>query len=344
MIRQFVPDTISGMPAAPAITKTEPASYGIAGGTTSVFMAAQEAATAAIKAALNEEWHAKYERLWESHRKLQKVNSALEDKLLRMADKFEGEKNGLTRDLALQTQKLVQAKLTVQQLHQQNQDLEADLHLSINLLRNNRPSNFMPKRMDALPPEMRSKVRSCMAQEQQLNSAKPGLTAITEGSLCKGGSGRRITVAVDDDYDGEVSAAILAKVLEERDNERKRDNKFCIDVGTQTHSGWHFKRQTSSSEEPSETAASSIQSSPVKKEDTPPPHSGREVSHPDLEPAKPSAAVGAGFSRLQLTSVILPPPPISRQVTTPKTSGLSTTEESANPEPSETAASSIQSS
>ena len=60
-------------------------------------MAAQEAATAAIKAALNEEWHAKYERLWESHRKLQKVNSALEDKLLRMADKFEGEKNGLVR-------------------------------------------------------------------------------------------------------------------------------------------------------------------------------------------------------------------------------------------------------
>jgi len=334
MIRQFVPDTISGMPAAPAITKTESASYELAGGTTSVSMAAQEAATAAIKAALNEEWHAKYERLWESHRKLQKVNSALEDKLLRMADKFEGEKNGLTRDLALQTQKLVQAKLTVQQLHQQNQDLEADLHLSINLLRNNRPSNFMPKRMDALPPEMRSRVRSCMAQDQQLNSAKPGggLTTSTEGSLCKGGSGRRITVAVDDDYDGEVSAAILAKVLEERDKERKRDNKFCIDVGTQTHSGWHFKRQTSSSEEPSETAASSIQSSPVKKEDIPPPHSGR-ASHPDLEPAKPSA-VGAGFSSLQLTSVILPPPPISRQVTTPKTSGLSTTEESANPEPS----------
>ena len=36
-----------------------------------------------------------------------------------------------------------------------------------------------------------------------------------------------------------VSAAILAKVLEERDKERRRDRKFCIDVGTQTH-GWHF--------------------------------------------------------------------------------------------------------
>ena len=73
----------------------------------------------------------------------------------------------------------------------------------------------MPKRMDALPPEMRSRVRSCMAQEQQLNSAKPGggLTASTEGSLCKGGSGRRITVAVDDDYDGEVLIDLLTLLL-----------------------------------------------------------------------------------------------------------------------------------
>ena len=32
-----------------------------------------------------------------------------------------------------------------------------------------------------------------------------------------------------------VSAAILAKVLEERDKERRAEAKFCIDVGTQTH-------------------------------------------------------------------------------------------------------------
>lgn len=36
-----------------------------------------------------------------------------------------------------------------------------------------------------------------------------------------------------------VSAAILAKVLEERAKERKKEHKFCIDIGTQTH-GWHF--------------------------------------------------------------------------------------------------------
>ena len=37
----------------------------------------------------------------------------------------------------------------------------------------------------------------------------------------------------------QVSAAILAKVLEEREKERKKEQKFCIDIGTQTH-GWHF--------------------------------------------------------------------------------------------------------
>ena len=107
--------------SAMASTGIEPGGFGRPIGMTDVTLAAQEAASAALKAALNDEWRAKYDRLWESHRKLQKVNSALEDKLLRMADKFEGEKNSLTRDLALQTQKLVQAKLTVQQLHQQNQ-------------------------------------------------------------------------------------------------------------------------------------------------------------------------------------------------------------------------------
>ena len=43
-----------------------------------------------------------------------------------------------------------------------------------------------------------------------------------------------------------VSAAILAKVLEERDKERRAEAKFCIDVGTQTH-GWHLNPSNVSS-------------------------------------------------------------------------------------------------
>ena len=41
----------------------------------------------------------------------------------------------------------------------------------------------------------------------------------------------------------QVSAAILARVLEEREKERKTEQKFCIDIGTQTH-GWHFPDAT----------------------------------------------------------------------------------------------------
>ena len=99
------------------------------------------------------EWQAKYDRLFEAHRKLQKTNNSLEDKLLRIVDKFESDKNQMTRDLASQTQKLVQAKLTIQQLHDQNSDLANDLHLSITLLQN-RPSSYLAQRVDSLPQDM----------------------------------------------------------------------------------------------------------------------------------------------------------------------------------------------
>ena len=99
------------------------------------------------------EWQAKYDRLFEAHRKLQKTNNSLEDKLLRIVDKFESDKNQMTRDLASQTQKLVQAKLSLQQLHDQNSDLANDLHLSITLLQN-RPSSYLAQRVDSLPQDM----------------------------------------------------------------------------------------------------------------------------------------------------------------------------------------------
>ena len=37
--------------------------------------------------------------------------------------------------------------------------------------------------------------------------------------------------------------SILPQVLEERENERMKEEKFCIDIGTQTH-GWQFPDAT----------------------------------------------------------------------------------------------------
>ena len=207
------------------------------------------------------EWRSKYDRLYESHRRLQKTNASLEDKLLRVVDKFESEKNQMTRDLAAQTQKLVEAKLTIQRLSDQNRELQSDLNLSINLLRN-KPNSYVSPKIDALPAEVRSRVKNYIEGRGSISGDLKPKSQYKEG--------KKIRVAIPDDlpllgdHEGSeniesdrVSAAILAKVLEERDKERRAEAKFCIDVGTQTQ-GWHL---TNSSSNGSPQAGSSLSSS-----------------------------------------------------------------------------------
>ena len=190
------------------------------------------------------EWRNKYERLYEAYRRLQKTNISLEDKLLRVVDKFEAEKNQMTRDLAGQTQKLVEAKLTIQRLSDQNRDLHSDLNLSINLLRT-RPSSFVSPKIEDLPAEVKSRI---MNKGQKSEKSKKILVAVPDSG---GDSGS-----------GCVSAAILAKVLEERDKERRAEAKFCIDVGTQTH-GWNLNnnKATSATSSPASNSPSITTSS-----------------------------------------------------------------------------------
>lgn len=45
-------------------------------------------------------WQDKYERLYESHKRVQKVNQSLEDNLLTLADKNTAERNQWTSDVA----------------------------------------------------------------------------------------------------------------------------------------------------------------------------------------------------------------------------------------------------
>ena len=177
-----------------------------------------------------EEWQAKYERLAEAHKKLQRNNISLEDKLLKIVDKFEGEKNLINRDLATQTQKVVEAKLNIQQMHKQNTQLKSDLQVALNILQM-KPNSFVSQKMESLPDDLQTRVKQYQFEKSD------------ERKNFRNG-GHKITVAVPngafESNDGEaVSAAILAKVLEERENERKKEQKFCIDIGTQTHR-WQF--------------------------------------------------------------------------------------------------------
>ena len=198
------------------------------------------------------EWRSKYDRLYESYRRVQKTNAGLEDKLLRVVDKFETEKNQMTRDLAAQTQKLVEAKLTIQRLSDQNRELQSDLNLSITLLRN-KPNSYVSPKIETLPPEVRGRVKNYIEGKTDHHNKPNKIHQNKDG-------GKKIRVAIPDDIpllggvddnnvdnieSDRVSAAILAKVLEERDKERRAEAKFCIDVGTQTQ-GWHLTNSSTS--------------------------------------------------------------------------------------------------
>lgn len=65
-------------------------------------------------------WQEKYSRLCEAHKKMQKVNSNLEDKLLKIVDKCETEKGAFAKDIATLSHRLADANFTIHRLTQDN--------------------------------------------------------------------------------------------------------------------------------------------------------------------------------------------------------------------------------
>lgn len=65
-------------------------------------------------------WQEKYSRLCEAHKRVQKVNQNLEDKLLKIVDKCETEKGAFTKDIATLSHRLADANYTIHRLSQDN--------------------------------------------------------------------------------------------------------------------------------------------------------------------------------------------------------------------------------
>lgn len=85
----------------------------------------------------------------EGHRKLQKVNQGLEDKLLRIVDKFETEKSALTHDIADLTTKLVEARVSLTDLEEENELYKNDCNIAVQLLQC-KPSNFVGHKLNTV--------------------------------------------------------------------------------------------------------------------------------------------------------------------------------------------------
>lgn len=59
-------------------------------------------------------------RLLESHKRIQRVNQSLEDKLLLLVDKTETEKNGLHSEITTLSRRIVDQQLKINQLNDEN--------------------------------------------------------------------------------------------------------------------------------------------------------------------------------------------------------------------------------
>ncbi|XP_058808325.1 uncharacterized protein LOC131673945 [Phymastichus coffea] len=190
-------------------------------------------------ASLKEElliWQDKYTRLHEAHKRVQKVNQNLEDKLLKIVDKCETEKGAFTKDVATLSHRLAEANYTIHRLTQDNEKYRSDVNLAIQLLQC-KPSNFIGQKYEALPSEVQAKVKSYVAQK-----SRPSETPSTEVrsitvpistfpptamvyNLAKPVIKKQPTSSNSDDDDSKppvdvVSAAIMAKILEDREKEK----------------------------------------------------------------------------------------------------------------------------
>lgn len=64
-------------------------------------------------------WQDKFERLYESHKKVQKINQSLEDKLLKLVDRNSGERAQLASDCATLNIRLTQANYNISSLQRE---------------------------------------------------------------------------------------------------------------------------------------------------------------------------------------------------------------------------------
>ncbi|XP_035910680.1 uncharacterized protein LOC118511557 isoform X2 [Anopheles stephensi] len=121
-------------------------------------------------------WQDKYERLYESHKRVQKLNQNLEDKLLKLVDRNSGERAQLTSDVATLSVRLAQANYNIQSLKREIERYKTDISVAIQLLQC-KPDSFVSPKLSTLPIEIQSKVATYMRLDTNSHSDSEGSTS-----------------------------------------------------------------------------------------------------------------------------------------------------------------------
>ncbi|CAG0894383.1 unnamed protein product [Darwinula stevensoni] len=188
-------------------------------------------------AALREEvcfWEEKHERLLEAHQKLARVNQSLEDKLLKVVDKFQSEKETLLADVKRLSAQVSQAQVIMAQMQQDLERYKNDCALAVHLLQC-KPSQFIPQSFSELPSEFQEKVRSMTkskTKRQPLKTMRVPISTFPPTAVFFSIEKDEESPGNEENRDELVSAAVLARVLEERE---KSGHKHCNTCKCYTH-------------------------------------------------------------------------------------------------------------
>ncbi|CAF1051263.1 unnamed protein product [Brachionus calyciflorus] len=107
----------------------------------------------------------KYERIYEAQRKLEKLNSDLEDRLLKIVEKYENEQKSLLEDLTIAHSKLVEANLNIEQLEKEKDSYKNDCNLAVSLLQC-KPNEFVSHSYRSLPSSIKDRLKTQLPVEE----------------------------------------------------------------------------------------------------------------------------------------------------------------------------------
>lgn len=116
----------------------------------------------------NRVWKEKFEKVTEGRRTLEIKNSNLEDRLLKIVEKYESEQKNLFEELTIAHSKLVELKLTIKDLEDQKEAYRNDCNVAVNLLQC-KPGDFANYSYKSLPIDLKERLKSMMTEEEVLD-------------------------------------------------------------------------------------------------------------------------------------------------------------------------------
>ncbi|XP_010779727.1 brain-enriched guanylate kinase-associated protein [Notothenia coriiceps] len=182
-----------------------------------------------------EKFTEKLRRIQSSYAALQRINQDLEDKMHRTSQHHEEEKRALSREIILLNNHLMEAKITINKLREDNDLYRKDCNLAAQLLQCSK-SHYRAHKMSELPVDLQERLSSHMEKHNR-------------------GSGSTIPM-FSSNYSDAVPTSLIAKVLEKPEpgsscpvtrspSPQPQDGDFLTATGSTDHLNRRISYKTS---------------------------------------------------------------------------------------------------